>query len=79
MNLKEAVLLCRYVKAATPHQQMDEYTPDVWFDLLEDVTYDDAQWAVKAHLRENQFVGPSDIHRRIRVRAARLSGQPETW
>lgn len=79
MNLKQAVLLCRYVKAATPHQQMDEYTPDVWFDLLEDVDYEDAQWAVKAHLRENQFIAPSDIRRRIRVRDNRASGVPEGW
>lgn len=65
MNAQEALLLCRYAKAASPSQHMDEYTPDAWLDLLEDLRYVDAQEALRNHLRREQYVAPSDIRKGV--------------
>ena len=60
MTPVECVELCRYVRAAVPHQQWDANTPDVWFDLgLADVKLADARDAVKALVRQRVFV---DFH-----------------
>lgn len=34
MTREDAVKLCAYVGAACPSQQMTEFTPDVWRDIL---------------------------------------------
>ena len=34
MNREDAVKLCAYVEAACPSQQMGEFTPDVWCEIL---------------------------------------------
>jgi hypothetical protein len=73
VDLVETTALLAYVKQATPHQRMDEFTADAWADLLEDVTYADARLAVKAILKRQQYVAPSEVLTEIkRARAAAL-------
>lgn len=59
-------MLVRYVRAACPQQAMDEYTPDVWFDIIGDLDFAAAREAVVAIKREKPFVDPSDILTRVK-------------
>lgn len=61
MTPQEALVLCRYAKAACPQQAFDEYTPDAWADLLADLPFNDAQTALKAVVKRQPFVSPSEI------------------
>lgn len=71
MNRADAIKLCRYVHAATPAQKLDEYTPQAWADILEDLPcgFDEGRAAVVAIKRRQVFVDCSDII--AEVRAAR--------
>jgi len=53
MNRTEAVHLCRFVKSLAPATTMDEFTPDAWAMVLDDVRYEDAQTAVRTIYREH--------------------------
>jgi hypothetical protein len=66
MNHSEAVLLCRYVRAACPQQKLDEYTPDVWADLLASVRFEDARLAVTRLASNQPFVAPSEIRAEVK-------------
>ncbi|MCY7288873.1 MAG: hypothetical protein LH624_11645 [Cryobacterium sp.] len=73
MTNAEAVLLCRYAKAACPQQAFDQYTPDAWADLLEDLRYEDCKLAVKAVTQRQPFVSPSEIRAEVkRIRFKRI-------
>ncbi|TDB76802.1 hypothetical protein E1264_38095 [Actinomadura sp. KC216] len=75
----EAVVLCRYVKACCPQQQIDEYTPDAWHDLLGDLALDDCKAAVVQVARRQPFVAPAEIREEVRqIRNDRLEAAPES-
>jgi hypothetical protein len=40
---------------------MDEYTPDAWFDLLEDLPFDIAKAAVVRLAKRQPWVAPAEI------------------
>lgn len=73
MSHAEAVLLCRYAKAACPQQQFDEFTPDAWSDLLSDLRFDDCKAALRAIVQRQPFVAPAEIREEVkRVRNQRI-------
>jgi hypothetical protein len=73
MTNAEAVLLCRYAKAACPQQQFDAYTPDAWSDLLGDLRFEDCKEAVKNIVQRQPFVAPAEIRDEVRrVRNKRI-------
>lgn len=73
MNITETILLLRKIKAYKPAQQMDEYTPDAWAEILEHVGYADASEAVKQLAGEIAFIGCDDVAKRVRhLRARRI-------
>lgn len=73
MTPREAVLLVRYVKACCPQQQIDEYTPDAWHDLLGDLNLDDCREAARLVAQRQPFVSPSEIRAEVqRIRAERI-------
>lgn len=76
MTPSECVALCRYVRAAVPHQQWDASTPDVWFDLgLSEVPFADAKAAVQVMIRGKVFVDFTGIVAGAgKVRTHRLDG-----
>ena len=74
MTNAEAVMLCRYARAACPQQKFDEYTPDAWADLLTDLRYVDCQAALKEIVKRQPFVSPSEIRDEVRrIRSKRIA------
>lgn len=69
MTPSETVVLTRYVKALCPQQQIDEYTPDAWHDLLGDLLLGECREGAKRVAQRQPFVSPSEI--RAEVRKAR--------
>lgn len=61
MNPKETVALTRYVRAMCPQQKFDEYTADVWHDLLTDYGLDEARAAAVVVGKRQPFVSPAEI------------------
>jgi hypothetical protein len=52
---EDAVKLCAYVEAACPSQQMADFTPDVWCEILPaDYTLDECRQAVGAVIRRGE-------------------------
>lgn len=73
MTPREAVLLTRYVKACCPQQQIDEYTPDAWHDLIGHLELADCREAVKTVAVRQPFVAPAEIRAEVqRIRSNRL-------
>ncbi len=66
MTPTEAIKLCRLVKACCPQQQMDEFTPDAWGELLSDLRLVDCLDAVKVLARRKPFIAPSEIRDEVR-------------
>lgn len=78
MNPAEALALTRLVAAMCPAQKFDEYTPDAWGVLLEDVRFEDARHAVTNLGRKQVFIAPSEILTEVRrIRDDRLARNPE--
>jgi len=73
VNRTETVLLCRYVKAMCPAQAIDEYTPDAWADVLDDIELEDAKDAIRDGVRDRgwRFIDVTDVV--AAVRAERVS------
>jgi len=71
----EAVALTRYVKAACPQQKIDEFTPDVWHDLIGDLALADCRAAVATITgRRTPFVAPAEIRAEVvRIRNERIA------
>ena len=73
MTNAEAVLLCRYAKAACPQQAFDQYTPDAWSDLLGDLRFEDCKEALRNIVQRQPFVAPAEIRDEVkRVRTKRI-------
>lgn len=74
MTPSETVKLTRYVAACCPQQQIDDYTPDAWFDLLGDLPLADCREAVRVVCKRQPFIAPAEIRAEIRrVRNDRLA------
>lgn len=73
MNREETTALCRYVKACCPQQQIDEYTPDAWHDLIGKLDFADCREAVVRVATRQPFVAPAEIRAEVqRIRSDRL-------
>lgn len=74
MNNQETAVLCRYVRSLCPAQRFDEYTADVWHDLLHGYLLDEARAAAVALASKQTFVSPGEIATEIRrARADRMA------
>jgi len=77
VNAQEAANLAYYVKRAAPHQAFDQQTPMVWADALADLRYEDGQEAVRALVKEQQYVLPADVRRKVKqIRGKRIAEHP---
>lgn len=75
MNREETVRLHRYVCGACPQQASDEFTPNIWHDLLGDLVLTDCLEAVKTVTARQPFVAPAEIRAEVRrIRTGRLEG-----
>lgn len=73
MTNEEAAVLCRYVRSLCPAQRFDEFTADVWHDLLFPFRLDEARTAAVAIASSQPFISPGEIATHIRrARADRL-------
>lgn len=80
MTPKEAVTLIRLVRQIAPAQKVDEFTPDAWHPLLEDIRIGDALEAVKRLGRQQPFIAPADIRTEVRkIREERLVNADHTF
>ncbi|MFF2612665.1 hypothetical protein [Kitasatospora sp. NPDC058046] len=61
MTRDEAVALARYIHALCPQQRFDEYTPDVWGDVLVDVKFEDGKRAAVEIARRQPWIAPAEI------------------
>ena len=66
MTPTETVTLVAYVHACCPHQALDEFTPDVWHDLLGDLGLAECRAAVVAVAKRQPFVAASEIRAEVR-------------
>ena len=66
MNTQEAVFVCRLVKAACPAQKFDEYTPDIWGEMLKSVDFEAAKTAIVEVGKRQPWIAPSDIIAEVR-------------
>jgi len=66
MNRQETVALTRIVAAACPQQAIDDYTPDAWYELLDDLTFADCREAVRVIGRRQPFMAPAEIRAEVR-------------
>lgn len=83
MNRTEAARLCRLVKACCPSQAIDEYTPDIWGEILAGYAYADAAQVVRDIVGQplepgrSRYIEPGHIVGGIhRMRAQRLADAP---
>ena len=77
MTPSETVTLARYVRACCPQQRMDEFTPDVWHDLLGDLSLAACREAVVNVAKRQPFVAPAEIRAEVRrIRDERLHLNP---
>lgn len=73
MSPEEAVMLCRFTAACCPSQKFDEFTPDAWGLLLEDIRFVDAKEAVVRMARKSPWVSPAEIIADVKkMRAKRI-------
>lgn len=73
MNAEEALNIVYFVREACPAQKFSEYTPDIWTELLADLTADDARAACVVLAKQQAFIGPHDIRAEVkRIRAERV-------
>jgi hypothetical protein len=61
MTPRETLALTRFVKACCPQQEIDEYTPEAWHELLGDLSLAQCRVAVRTVARRQPFVAPSEI------------------
>ena len=79
MNEQEIAQVIGFVHALCPAQKMDEYTPDAWELVLEDIAFDDARAALKTLGLQLRFIAPADIAGEVRrIRTARIATYVET-
>ncbi|GHA28901.1 hypothetical protein GCM10010372_30980 [Streptomyces tauricus] len=70
MNHQEATALCAYVRQLCPQQRINEFTPDVWGDVLGPYDATEARAAVVAVASRQPFVAPAEIIAEIKARRA---------
>ena len=67
MNAREAVVLFGLAQNYFPTLHGNEYTPDAWADILDDITFDDARAALIALCkREKPFTSVGEIRTEAR-------------
>jgi hypothetical protein len=89
MNSTEALVLVRMVRALCSGQKLDEYSPDAWAIVLDDIRFADAKEALASLGRTHHFIDPADIRVEVkRIRAERCASKAnpaggsdaaETW
>lgn len=73
MNPTQSLMLTRMVRAICPQQKFDEYTPDAWHKLLEDMPFADCEQAVINVGRRQTFISPAEIRAEARkIRSDRI-------
>lgn len=73
MNPTDVVKIVAFVREACPAQKFSEYTPDIWTELLADLSFADARTAVVTLAKQVPFIGPPDIRAEVRrIRAERI-------
>ena len=79
MNPTEVVRLSRLIKALCPSQAFDDYTTDAWEIILADISYADAQQAIREiasqplDLGRSRYIEPGHIIGQVRrIRQHRL-------
>lgn len=73
MGPHELEQITRGIKALCPAQRWDEYTPDVWLEVLAQVPYQDAAAALGRLGGAQPWIGPADIKAEVtRVQRRRL-------
>lgn len=78
MTPSESLMIVRMVRAICPQQKFDEYTPDAWHRLLDDLTFADCETAVIELGRRQTFISPSEIRTEVRrARNARIADTVE--
>lgn len=74
MTPAEALILCRMAKGACPQQAFDEFTPDMWHDLMKETRFEDAKEALVTIVKRQPFVAPSEILSEVRkIREKRIA------
>ena len=74
MTPTEALTLCRLAKAMCPQQAVDEFTPDAWHLLLDDIRFEDAKEAMVEVCKVQAFVAPAEIRIQVkRIRSKRIT------
>jgi hypothetical protein len=78
VNTDETAMIIRAVKALCPAQKFDEFTPDLWEDVLADTDFADARTAIIVLRRSEPFIGPSEIATDVRrMRNERIARLPQ--
>jgi hypothetical protein len=73
MTPTEAAKLCAFAGQCFPQQKINEFTPDAWGLILEDIRFDDAHEALVRLARKQPFVSPAEIIREVKkIRAKRI-------
>lgn len=73
MNQDEALRLLRMVKAISPAQAVDDYSPEAWALILRNHRYADAETALEQLGGEQEYIHVSHIVARIkRIRRDRI-------
>lgn len=72
MNATEAATLCRAAKSVCPQQKFDEFTPDFWHPLLEDISFEDAKRGLIEVAKRQPFVSPAEIRTEVATTRRRL-------
>ncbi|MCM2394431.1 hypothetical protein [Streptomyces albipurpureus] len=68
MTEEEAVQIAEYVAAACPAQRFNEFTPDVWGEILKPYAVAEARTAVIAVARRQRWISPAEIVDEIKAR-----------
>ncbi|NJP71921.1 hypothetical protein [Streptomyces sp. C1-2] len=78
MQPEEVVVLARYVHALCPAQKIDQYTPDAWCDVFDEVpqySLADCREGAARVAKRQPFVAPAEIIAEVRkIREERLDG-----
>lgn len=65
MNAQEAAALCRFTKSCCPAQKFDEYSPDAWHLILDDIDFGPAKDAIVALSKAQVFIAPAEIRSEV--------------
>jgi hypothetical protein len=81
MIATETVALVRVIRGTWPSMRIDEFTPDAWHPLLEDIPGVLALGAVKSLAKvSSAYIAPADIRRWVANYAGLLApGEDDAW